>query len=238
MKHLAITLVAGGMLASSPLAQAEFSANVALTTDYVFRGISQTGEDPALQGGFDFKHASGFYAGVWGSNVKFTPAVDDATLETDLYAGFAGTLLGDSGLGWDVGAIYYAYPGSESDANLDYWEAKVALTYAFKGVALEPSVGLAAYYSPEFTGETGDATYVVGSLNLALPQDFGLSLHVGQQNIDETVPDSYVEYGVGVSKQVAGFGLALNYYGTNDDGEDLAGKLADDRVVFSVSRSF
>lgn len=236
MKHLATTLVAGGLLASSPLAQAEFSANVALATDYVFRGISQTGEDPALQGGFDFKHASGFYAGVWGSNVEFSPAVDDASLELDYYAGVTGEFGG--GLGWDVGAIYYSYPGSESDANLDYWEAKGALSYAFKGVALEPSVSLALYYSPEFTGETGDATYVVGSLNLALPQDFGLSLHVGQQSIDETVPDSYMEYGVGVSKQVAGFGLALNYYGTNGDGEDLAGDLADDRVVFSVSRSF
>lgn len=236
MKYLAITLVTGGMLASSPLALADFSANVALTTDYVFRGISQTGEDPALQGGFDFKHASGFYAGVWGSNVEFAPAVDDASLEIDYYAGITGEVGG--GLGWDVGAIYYSYPGSADAADLDYWEAKGALNYAFKGVALEPSVALALYYSPEFTGETGDATYVVGSLNLTLPQDFGLSLHVGQQNIDETVPDSYIEYGVGVSKQVAGFGLALNYYGTNDDGEDLAGELADDRVVFSVSRSF
>lgn len=236
MKHLATTLVAGGLLASSPLAQAEFSANVALATDYVFRGISQTGEDPALQGGFDFKHASGFYAGVWGSNVEFSPAVDDASLELDYYAGMTGEVGG--GLGWDVGAIYYAYPGAKSDANLDYWEAKGALSYAFKGVTLEPSVSLALYYSPEFTGETGDATYVVGSLDLALPRDFGLSLHVGQQNIDETVPDSYVEYGVGISKELAGFGLALNYHGTNGDGEDLAGELADDRVVFSVSRSF
>ncbi len=237
MKHLAMTFVAGSMLACSPLVLADVSANVAFTSDYVFRGISQTGEDPAIQGGFDFKHASGFYAGVWGSNVKFNPAVDDASLETDLYAGFAGT-LGDSGLGWDVGAIYYAYPGSKSDANLDYWEAKGALNYAFKGVALEPSVGLALYYSPEFTGKTGDATYVVGSLNLSLPQDFGLSMHIGQQSIDKTVPDSYIEYGVGISKQVAGFGLALNYYGTNDNGKDLASDLADDRVVFSASRSF
>lgn len=233
MKHLATTLFAGGMLACSSAAFAEFSGNVSLATDYVFRGISQTDEDPAVQGGFDFTHQSGFYAGVWGSSVDFG---GDENVEIDYYAGLTGTLGG--GLGWDVGVIYYSYPGAADDDDLDYWEVKGALSYAFEGAALSPTLGLGVYYSPEFTGETGDAVYVVGSLDLALPQDFALSLHVGRQSIDETDPDAYLEYGVGISKTIAGFDLALNYYATDDDGEEFAGKLADDRVVFSVSRGF
>lgn len=234
MKQFVRTLAAGALLACSPLVSAEFSGNAALATDYVFRGISQTNEDPAIQGGFDFKHDSGFYAGVWASNVDLGFG---SNIEIDYYAGLTGALAG--GLGWDAGLIYYSYPGSDDDdAELDYWEVKGGLNYAFKGVALEPTVGLTLFYSPEFTGETGDAVFVLGSLSLSLPQDFGLSAHVGQQTIDDYNPDSYLEYGVGISKAIAGFNLGLTYYATDDDAEELFADLADERVVFSVARSF
>lgn len=242
MKQLTKTFVAGGLLACSSLAFADFSFNGGLTSDYVFRGISQADEKPAIQGGADYTHDSGLYAGIWGSKVDFGPFGVDADMEVDLYGGFKGEFAG--GLGWDVGALYYAYPGSDEEdvgvGELNYWEAKGALSYTFKDVALAPSVGLALYYSPEFTGEIGDALFVVGSLGLTLPQDFGLSLHVGQQNLDEdeAVVDSYLEYGIGISKTVGGFNLALNYSATDDDGETFGGDMADDRVALSVSRSF
>ncbi|MDQ7072995.1 MAG: TorF family putative porin [Gammaproteobacteria bacterium] len=79
--------------------------SVALSTDYVWRGYSQTDNDPAISGSFDYAHASGFYAGTWASNVSFAT---DTDIEIDVYAGFGGEL--DNGLGWDIGWLRYIYP--------------------------------------------------------------------------------------------------------------------------------
>ena len=100
------TLIAAA-LATVPLPSvAEISGNVALTTDYRFRGISQTTSDPAVQGGFDWSHDSGFYLGTWGSNVEFA-----GSLELDYYGGFANNI--NDNIAYDVGFIYYDYPGGD-----------------------------------------------------------------------------------------------------------------------------
>src|SRR5690606_3800728 len=100
-------------------AQAEVSANVTLATDYVFRGISQTDEKGAIQGGFDWAGETGLYAGIWASNVNFG---GDASTEMDYYGGYAGETA--SGIGYDVGFIYYDYEG---ESELDYLELAFSL---------------------------------------------------------------------------------------------------------------
>jgi len=112
----------GALLLSAPAAFAEeaaapesphsFSANVGLFSQYIFRGISQTNEDPALQGGFDYSHSSGFYIGTWASNVSWIRDAENQTgsAEIDIYGGFANE-IGDTGIGYDVGLLYYWYPG-------------------------------------------------------------------------------------------------------------------------------
>lgn len=90
-----------------------FTGNVGLTSDYLFRGISQTGHAPAIQGGFDYAHASGFYLGAWASNVGWIEdfqGYDSGKLEIDLYGGFRDS-IGDTGVSYDVGVIGYVYPG-------------------------------------------------------------------------------------------------------------------------------
>src|SRR5690606_29403731 len=112
------------------------SANVALTSEYFFRGISQTDDAPALQGGLDYEveiaRPVSLYLGVWGSNVDFNePAgVDGATLELDVYGGVKGN-IGDTGLSWSTGFIYYSYPGADSSLNYDFWELQASLGYDF-----------------------------------------------------------------------------------------------------------
>ncbi|HAI96363.1 MAG TPA: hypothetical protein DCL50_02870, partial [Methylococcaceae bacterium] len=120
MKLLKTTAVAGLLVASGAASAIELSGNVALTTDYVWRGVSQTDGSPAIQGGFDADLGNGLYAGVWGSNVDFG---GDESMELDVYAGWAGEF---NGVGVDVGVLHYAYPTSGTET--DFTEVYVGLS--------------------------------------------------------------------------------------------------------------
>jgi uncharacterized protein (TIGR02001 family) len=113
--HLAAVLLAAA-IAPAALAQDAppytLTANVNLVSDYYFRGLTQTWGKPAIQGGFDFAHASGFYAGVWGSNVSGKQFAG-GSMELDLYGGYNFKIGEDFTLG--AGAIYYYYPGADTD---------------------------------------------------------------------------------------------------------------------------
>jgi uncharacterized protein (TIGR02001 family) len=232
-KYIPSTLAAALTLACG-VANADFTGSVAFTTDYVFRGISQTDEEPAIQGALNYNHESGVYAGLWGSNVDFNDG-DEAHVEMDAYFGYAGAM---DALGYDVGAIYYAYPGADSDLDYDYWELKGLLSYSFDNAALTPKIIGSVFYSPEFFGDTGDAVYVNGALALTVAEGVTLNASVGWQSIDDTTPDSYVDWKLGAAAEYAGLLFDLSYTDTDSDGEDLAGDLAEGRAVFTVSKSF
>lgn len=226
--------LAGGALAQEQqtLIPGDFSSTVALTSDYTFRGISQTDENPAIQGSFDYAHDSGFHAGVWGSNVDFNDG-DEATIELDLTAGFGGEI---QGIAWDVTGIYYAYPGADDDLNYDYAEAMLTLGYDF-GVA--SAEGLVAY-SPSFFADSGDAIYYAANASVPLPYGLSLDGHVGRQEIDDNdafgLPD-YTDWSVGLGLGFEGFDFAVAYVDTDLE-DDECGDLCDERVVFSVFRTF
>ncbi len=103
------------------------SANVGLFSDYIFRGISFTDEKPAIQGGFDYAHSSGLYAGTWASNLSID---GETNIEIDIYGGFANE-FGESGIGYDVGMVRYIYPGTNSDQDIDYNEYYGGLSYSY-----------------------------------------------------------------------------------------------------------
>lgn len=215
----------GALAFFSPAANAEgLSANIGFVSDYVFRGVSQTDESAAIQGGFDYEDPSGLHAGVWGSNIDFNN-VDDGSLELDIYAGYANEI---GSFSYDVGAIYYAYPGSKSNLNYDFWEAYLSVGYDLDVVALNASVN----YSPEFFGNTGDATYVAAGVEVPLPHSFTASAHIGYQEIDKAT--DYTDWSAGVGYNWMDFDFGLTYTDTDLD----ANKLDDGRVVLSVSRSF
>ena len=157
-----------------------FSATLSLTTDYVFRGISQTDSEPAVQGSFDYNHPVGIYLGIWGSNVN--SGISSGGVEFDLYAGFARELF--TNFNADVGFYYYAYPGGGSNPEPDYYELTLGLHYIFANLPLSPKLGASYWYSPDFFGEDGDAHYINGLLELALPYEFVLSGELGYQDVE------------------------------------------------------
>ncbi len=208
------------------------TGSITMATDYVYRGISQTSENPAIQGSFDYGHESGFYAGIWSSNIDF-----GGSIEIDWYAGFANT-LGD--LEYDVMILYYSYPSADDDvAELNFLELHVGLSYGFD-VALSPAIGVGYDYSPDFYGEDDTGHHYTGSLDLILPMDIGLGATYGYQDVegDVTSPDGfdYAYWKVGFSKEIAGFELELSYWDTDEE-EMLGADIAGDRIVFSVSRN-
>ena len=235
MKGIQKIIIAGGLLACTSIAvaaeQSPFSANVALTTDYVWRGASQSAEDPAIQGGFDFNHSSGFYAGVWGSNVDFEDqTVDGAQMELDVYGGYGWQA---AGIDWDAGVIRYLYPGASSSLDLDFTEVYIGGSY--KNFSVKYS------YADEYTASSKSAYYVEGAVDFELGQGFGLGLHIGKSDGDHfSGGTDYIDYKVAVSKEVQGFGLELAYTDTDNSGanEIKSGAAANDgRLVFTVSKS-
>ncbi|MDF2367225.1 TorF family putative porin [Sneathiella sp.] len=209
----------------------EFSANISLTSDYTFRGISQTGNNPAVQGGFDYSYDFGpaaVSAGIWASNVKFA----DATIEIDYYAGVGGSV---DMFSWDLSAIYYTYPGADSSLNYDFFEIAPSIGYDFGFMAVNAGLN----YSPEYFGDSGDAYYTHGGIDIPLGKYFTLSGTVGYQSIDDNAAwgtDDYTDYGVSVSTEIAGFGLSVGWTDT-----DLPSSQCDDAcgiVAVALSRSF
>ena len=230
------------------LADSNFSGNVAITSDYVWRGISQTDRNWAIQGGLDYAAPVGLYVGTWASNVSFGGGI-----EMDFYGGFANEL--EMGLSYDVGANYYAYPKAhDGETELNFYEVYLKLGYALPAMgSVEPSVGVGYSYSPDFFGEDGSSHYLNGSLSLTLPAGFSLSGEVGYLDVegDETTGDGggldgddgfdYVHYRVGAGYSFKGLDFDLSYHAMNekDFAEDYSGfsKAGDGKVVFTVSRS-
>lgn len=195
------------------------SASVALSTDYMWRGMTQTDNEPSISGSFDLGHSSGLYAGIWASNVDFG---SDTSLEIDYYAGFAGD-IGESGFSYDVGGLYYAYP---DQSELDWFEIYGSVSYSFV------TAGLA--YSDDVYGldESGiyytlDAGYDVGPVSLAAG--------VGYYDMDEesVTGESYTNYYIGASTELAGFTLDLTYHDIDEDSYDAL----TDNLVFTISKS-
>jgi uncharacterized protein (TIGR02001 family) len=178
--------------ASSMLDEFSFSANVGLYSDYVFRGYTQTQNEPAIQGGFDVEHSSGLYVGTWASNVDWTTAggyMDKNSIEIDVYGGWA-TELPLGGIGFDVGVLQFLYPGSDATGAVetDATEIYVGLSKDFlKGkfsVSLTNYVVVSddAWGFSNMDGETYtdlSAEVPIGSTQITL------SAHVGYQTFGD-----------------------------------------------------
>jgi uncharacterized protein (TIGR02001 family) len=238
-KTLLTTAVATALMSGANIANADdawsTSANVALTTDYKFRGISQSDESAALQGGFDVNHESGFYVGTWASSVDFDSNDGyDGSLELDIYAGFGGSINDD--WSYDVGGLYYAYPGDNGDDG-DFFEVYGSVSWK------DATVGV--NYSDDYYAGTDKATYVYAEYSYGLPWELSLDLHVGYQMLEEgegflsSDEDAYTDYSVSVSRDFAGYNIAVAYMGTDLDDDDLFGTdWGDGAVIGTLSASF
>lgn len=209
----------GTGLSNATASELTLSGDVTFASDYAFRGISQTEEAPALQGGLSLSSASGLYASVWGSNVDF---LAEGTLELDVMLGWSGAINDD----WstDVGIMRYGYPNAEIDGS-NFYELYGSLSYK------DLTFGLA--YSDDYYANSGNFIYVYANYAYALSDNLSLDLHVGQNEYDDSSA-SYLDWSIGLSTEVLGAGLSLTYVDTDIDGSYLA----DSRVILAVSKSF
>lgn len=241
MRKSLLAVAITGVLSLPTLVQAEepasphtITGNMALVSDYRFRGITQTFAKPAIQGGIDYSHASGIYLGNWDSNVSEGAGFPEANLEMDFYGGWKGT-WGDWGM--DVGAIYYYYPGSDfnlartgaltNPKTLNTHTGKVNNTEVYIGGSWK-FISLKYYYavSDYFSAPDTDGTsYLDLSASYDLGNGWGVNGHVGRLSVDNyhagtDISDAdYTDYKLGVTKALGSWTVAASYIGTNAKGD-------------------
>lgn len=213
---------------------------VKLTSDYVFRGLTQTNGNAAVQGYAEVRAWDWLYAGLWMSNVDFpaSAGLTDPTAEMDIYGGIRHTWGAFTG---DIGFLYYYYPGQAAVGSygggfpsnkINYWEVYFKPTYVFNDVV---TVGGNLYYGDSYAGTGASDVYLSGTLKINLPnytsnKDLGwyLSGELGYQwlgttslsnqyllagNRNYTLPD-YASWNAGVAFTYKAMTLDLRYYGS------------------------
>ena len=209
----ALSLPLAGHAAEAPAHS--FTGNVGVFSNYIFRGVTQTSEEAALQGGFDYGHASGAYAGIWGSNVSWlsdSTAYNGSSVELDLYGGYKGT-FGKSDFGYDVGAIYYYYPGDKTTAN-DANTAEVYGALSWKWLSAKLSWAVTDYFglydSKNSYYVDVSANYPVGNSGVTLIAHYGFLKLEGNTAAGATTSNDDT-YGYSDWKLGASYALPQNF---------------------------
>jgi uncharacterized protein (TIGR02001 family) len=244
-----------------------FTANVALVTDYLYRGISQTAGKPAIQGGFDYAHSSGFYAGVWGSSISWigdtlvtsvgTAGATGAGLELDTYFGFKNSFATD--FSYDVGFLRYNYPGVYIPGSTKADTNEIYGLIGWKWITLKYSDSLGDTFGVK---DASGTSYIDLSASYTLEgPGVILGAHYGQQKYKGTTADgyknlylagvsqdpTYTDYNVSVSKDFGGYVWGLKYSDTDAEkggfytataADGSAVDLGKSTVVLSVLHSF
>jgi uncharacterized protein (TIGR02001 family) len=240
-----------------------FTGNMSLVTDYRFRGITQTFGKPALQGGFDFSHESGFYLGNWDSAVNPGAGYPGGNLEMDFYGGWKNT-WGDWGL--DLGDIYYYYPGTQASAtsipvvasnrppftihNGSVHNNELYIAGSWKWISLKWSHATSDYFS---TPNTSGSNYLDLSANYDLGDGWGINGHVGHLDFKNMTNANYTDWKLGVTKDFSGWVVGASLIDTNAKGSCSSGQFycfgngqpgtsvkdaGKSTIVLSVSKTF
>jgi uncharacterized protein (TIGR02001 family) len=245
-RHFLIGLVAAGLsvMSSAALAQGEpppaftISGGATLVSDYRFRGISQTDKRFAVQGSFTIAHESGFYGTVWGSSID-DYVYNGADQEIDFILGYRRTVGGTT---FDVGALYYYYPGS-GGINSDFIEPFASVAHTFGPVTAKASVAYAPKQAALSIGDgKEDNLYVAGDLTVGVPDTpVSLSAHLGRSFGPSylTIGEEYTDWSLGASFTHKNLTFALAYVDTDDVFITPSGRNASKAgIVASVGVSF
>ncbi|WP_249171739.1 TorF family putative porin [Erythrobacter sp. JK5] len=241
-----VTVTAGIDRASEPVDEAEasavggesgitFSANIALTSEYRFRGVDLSGGELAVQGGFDLSHSSGFYVGTWGSSLD-EQTVGYGSTELDIYGGWTGDLT--DGLSADVGVIGYLYPDA-GPGDFDYVEF-----YGSLSVGLGPaSVTGGIAYAPEQDSLGGtDNLYLYTDVGVGIPNTpITINGHLGYTDgfLTFTTDSEAFDWSIGADFAIGPATLSAAYVGVEGDALiDPGGVFTDDAFVVTLSASF
>jgi uncharacterized protein (TIGR02001 family) len=249
----AATLSSGVVVAAEPTPEFTVAYNVGATSDYRVRGIKQNNSNPALQGGIDIGHKSGFYVGTWGSNVSdWTAASAASNLEVDYYGGYKTEV---AGIALDFGTIYYNYPGVAANNIADTREVYVGASYG--PAALKVSRVMSRdYFASTAAGAAGDASgtmYYDLTLSQEVAPKLTAAVHAGYTDYKESAAHadyraagkfSYADYSLGLSYDYEGYLLGVKYFvndtkpGTEAYATAGTKKLYKDGFAVSVLKAF
>ena len=221
MKFAKSALFAATMLTAVSASAVEVSGNVAIGSDYFFRGLDQSG-GPAISGGFDASFENGVYAGTWASSVGFEYDVAETVggVELDYYVGYGGSISDD--VSYDVCYIYFGYPQGEDAEDFEEFYGSVSYADATVGVAL----------SSDYYGSTGDSTYVYVQYGVELSEDYALGFHYGTMSADDAANEAD-DYAISVSTEAAGLDFDLSWIDSSESGQFNA----DNEFVLTISKS-
>lgn len=228
-----LSMAAGLMTlaAASNVSAQEWSANAAVSNNYIWRGLTQSENAPAVSGGIDYAGDNGFYAGTWVSNVSYAPG-DVFSYEHDIYAGISGEFA--NGVGWDVGYLYYNY---DKEAEFDFGEIYGSLSVGGFSFGLNVLANTEADEGPGQDFGFGQALYYSADYATEIKEGLELGLHIGFHDGDfneafNGVPGSYVDFGVSLAKD--GFSFAITTTDLDDPGPD---NLDNDELKFVIGYS-
>ncbi len=224
------------------LAQAQdspLSFNVSLTSDYRYRGISQTRLKPAIQGGVDYALPAGFYVGAWASNIKWIKDLGgDASVEVDLYGGLKGEIVKD--LSYDVGVLTYQYPSNKLSVNANTTELYGALTFGPATVKYSHAV-TNTFGNPD----SKNSFYLEAGASFDVGGGVTVTPHVGYQKIKgpASAPGTYTDYSLTAAMDLSGFIVSAAVVGTDADktfySSPVNGKeLGKPGLVLAVKKTF
>lgn len=247
MNHLKATVLRTAcllMLASSAVQLAhaedakpdnEISYNAAITTDYRYRGLSQTRLDPALQGGADYiNNPTGLYVGTWLSTIKWTKDLGgDGNVEWDVYGGKKGQF--NDLLSYDVGGLYYFYPSNKLHPSANTFEL-----YAQLGIGPAYVKYSRSTTNLFGTSDSKGSGYLDIGANIDLTEGFTLNLHAGHQSVAHNSEFSYDDFKIGVTKDVGFANIAVAAIKANTSSylSPSGRNLGKTGLVISASKTF
>lgn len=233
-------LIAATLLAMSAVAQAQLTTNVGATSDYRFRGVSQTQNSVALQGGVDYAHRSGFYVGNWNSTVSNQVYTDSTGLEMDVYGGVRMEVM--KGVKLDVGSYNYFYSqaGNQFNSSSNTHELYVGVEYG--PAVIKYSRAMNDYFG---LANSSGTQYVQADLNLPVTKTVTANAHIGRTLVANYTDRDYTDIKVGGTVNVSGFLVGAHWYTNMGEGRNFQAlntvrgqQLYKDALVVSVSKSF
>lgn len=227
-KRSMLSAVVIGAAAFSGSALASATGNVGAFSEYMFRGVEQS-NGAAVQGGLDYSHSSGLYAGTWISNTDFAGYQSQITYETDVYGGYT---FNAGPVAFDVGALFYYYRNDTKTNTIEYYAGATAY-----------GAGLKVYFTDDYFGTGENGTYITANYPIAISDSLSLTPQLGysvgkgpQQfvvSVFDTTPDQhYLDYNLTLAKTLdGGFTFTLGLIGTNLKNED-------EKLVIGLKKSF
>lgn len=228
------------LLVASGSVYAQLTTNVGVTSDYRFRGISQSQNGLALQGGVDYAHKSGFYVGNWNSTVSNRAYTDSTGLEMDVYGGYKTEVA--KGIKLDVGSYNYFYSQAGNRFNSASNTNEVYVGVEYGAAVVKYSRSLSDYFG---VANSSGTQYVQADYNLPITKTITANAHVGRTMVANNSTRDYTDYRVGAVAKVQGFDVGAHYYTNKAYGRQAKAlntidgqQLYKNAVIVSVARAF